>query len=491
MTLKALISEAMSSGSLEGLPNKHFIHGEFVSSADGRLLDSVDPGTGRIHTNFARGDAQDVDRAVKSASLAFPVWRNIKPADRGRILLNMSQLLSAHKDRLAVVETLDSGKPIQEAIGDINGAIRTFEFYAGACDKIHGDVFPLPTEYLSYSLLEPVGIAAQIIPWNFPISTTARGIAPALAAGCCVVAKPAEQTPITALMMAELLSAAGLPDGVFNVVTGLGKEAGSALVSHPEINHVTFTGSVPTGIGVMKAAADNITRVVLELGGKSPIVIFKDADLDQAANGVMEAIFENAGQICSAGSRLLIDKSVQYEFLSILTARIRKMQLGHGLTSPDMGPVNSQAQLDKIEAYLWNAKSRGLEVLIGGNRADTEQGYFFEPTILNNVPADDVTVLEEIFGPILVTQPFDTLEEAISLSNGTDFALVAGLYTKDLSTALQFANKVDAGQVFVNEYFTGGVEVPFGGNKKSGFGREKGMEALKTYSKQKSVTIRL
>ena len=492
--LNDLIKEAMETGSLKGLPDKHFIHGKFVSSADGTMLESIDPATGKTHAQFARGKAEDVDRAVKSAALALPQWRETAPANRGRILRAMTQLMETHKNRLAGAETLDSGKPVQESLGDIDGAIRAFEFYAGACDKIQGDVFPLPRDYLSYSLQEPIGIAAQIIPWNFPISTTARGVAPALAAGCSVVAKPAEQTPITALMMAELLSEAGLPDGVFNVITGLGDEAGSALVSHPDVNHITFTGSVPTGVNVMKSAADNVTRVVLELGGKSPVAIFKDADLEQAANGVMEGIFENAGQICSAGSRLLLDKSIQYEFLSILTERVKNMRLGHGLTKPDMGPINSQAQLEKIETYLWNAKSRGLDIVTGGNRTSdpkTGPGYFFEPTIINNVPADDVTVLEEIFGPVLVVQPFGTLDEAISLANGTDFALVAGIYTSNLSVAMRFARDVDAGQVFVNEYFAGGIEVPFGGNKKSGFGREKGLEALKTYSKQKSVTIRL
>jgi len=476
------------------LPEGHFIDGEFRSSRSGRLMQSEDPGRGEAFASFARGDADDVADAVSSSRRAFTAWRRTPPAERGRILARTAELIRRNTERLAIAECLDSGKPIGEARGDVSGAIRTFEYYAGACDKLEGSVFPLPTNYVGFSHYEPVGVTAHIIPWNFPISTAARGMAPALAAGCTVVAKPAEQTPFTALLLAELLAEAGLPAGVCNVITGTGAEAGAPLVAHTGIDHVTFTGSVATGSSVMRACAENVTRSVMELGGKSPVVVLNDCNFDSTIANVAGAIFEHAGQICSAGSRLVIEAGIHDRFVEALGKKASALSLGHGLRSPDMGPVSSAAQRDKILGFLDRARERGAEFICGG-KASTDpeagKGYFIEPTIVANRPEDDELVQEEIFGPVLTIQKADDAEHALHLANCTRFGLVAGVFTSDFSKAHQLARDIDAGQVYINEYFAGGIEVPFGGNKQSGFGREKGLEGLKSYCKVKSIAARI
>jgi aldehyde dehydrogenase (NAD+)/betaine-aldehyde dehydrogenase len=336
-------------------------------------------------------------------------------------------------------------------------------------------------------------VTAQIIPWNYPISTAARGIAPALAAGCTVVAKPAEQTPFTALLLAEILKRAGLPDGVCNVVTGTGAEVGAPLAAHPGVDHITFTGSVATGIGVMKAAADNVTRVVLELGGKSPVIVLADCERERALDGVMGAIFENAGQICSAGSRLIIERSLHDDFVADLCRRAESLTLGHGLRNPQMGPVNSAAQLGRVAGFVERARRRGVAIATGGSETvdpQTGRGWFYRPTIAIGCAADDELVQEEIFGPVLTVQIAEDAAHALALANDSQYALVAGVYTNNFSAAHHLAQRLDAGQVYINEYFAGGIEVPFGGNKKSGFGREKGLEGLLSYCRTKSVAAR-
>lgn len=490
-----LLDQAMRAGTLPGLPEGLYLDGSFQPAHAGRRMESFDPGKGEAFASFARGGADDVDAAVASAAHAFKtVWRDTAPAERGRILARAAQLILAEGERLAIAECLDSGKRLSEAEGDVRGAARAFEYYAGACDKLEGRSFPLGPDYLGYSLAEPVGVAAHVIPWNYPLSTAARGLAPALAAGCTVVAKPAEQTPFTALMLADILSRAGLPAGVCNVVTGTGAEAGAPLVAHPQVDHITFTGSVATGKNVMKSAADHVTRVVLELGGKSPVIVLDDCDREQALDGVMGAIFENAGQICSAGSRLVLQRGIAEGFLEELVARTRRLALGHGLRNPDMGPVNSAGHLARIAGFMDRAKSRGAQILTGGSTAvdpQTGKGWFFEPTIVADRPASDELVQEEIFGPVLTVQLADDADHALELANGTPFGLVAGIYTRDHGTAHRLARRIDAGQVFINEYFAGGIEVPFGGNKLSGFGREKGLEGLLGYCRTKSVAAKL
>ena len=489
-----LISEIRATGTIAGLPSGHFIDGRLAPPAAGRTMDSFDPGRGRPFASFAAGDAEDVQRAVDAARRSFKSWGRSKPADRGRILQRAAALLRERAAQFAVVESLDSGKRLVEADGDVAGVVRAFEYYAGAADKLHGDSIPLGPDYVGLTVEEPVGVAAQIIPWNYPISTAARGIAPALAAGCAIVAKPAEQTPFTALMLAQLFSEAGLPDGVLNVVTGTGADAGAPLVANPGIDHITFTGSVPTGIRVMHAAADNVTRLVLELGGKSPLAVFADCDLDSAIEGILGAIYENAGQICSAGSRLIVERSIAADVTQRLAERASAMRIGHGLDDVDIGPVNSAVQLALIARRVDAAKAAGNTVLAGGAIIPPEQasgGWFYQPTIISAQSVSDPLVQEEIFGPVLTVQQVDDLDEAIAAANATSYALVAGIYTRDLSKAWRFAREVDAGQVYINEYFAGGVEVPFGGNKKSGFGREKGMNALRSYCKLKSIVARI
>jgi len=493
--LPTLVAQAEATGTLPDLPDRHWIGGRWASASANTRMPTHDPGTGAAFAEFAAGDADDVDAAVAAARAALNgPWRQALPAERGRILLRAAALIRANADRLAVVEALDSGKRLVEAQGDVAGAARTFEYYAGACDKIQGATIPLGQDYFAYTIDEPVGVAAQIVPWNYPLATTARGLAPALAAGCTVVMKPAEQTPLTALLLAELLAQAGLPAGVCNVVTGTGSGVGAPLVAHPGIDHITFTGSVATGIDVMKRAADHVTRVVLELGGKSPVVVLADCDPERALESVYGAIFENAGQICSAGSRLVIHRSIHDAFVERLAVRARAMTLGHGLRNADLGPVNSAAQLARIAGHVDRARARGIDVRTGGEtRHDplTGNGWFYAPTILDDVPLYDEAVQQEIFGPVLCVQVFDDLDEAVALANGTPYALVAGVFTRDFGNAHRLARAIDAGQVYVNEYFAGGIEVPFGGNRRSGFGREKGLDAVRSYCKVKSVAARL
>jgi aldehyde dehydrogenase (NAD+)/betaine-aldehyde dehydrogenase len=341
---------------------------------------------------------------------------------------------------------------------------------------------------------EPVGVTAHIIPWNFPLVTTARGIAPALACGCTAVVKPAEQTPLTAIMLADILERAGLPKGVYNVVTGYGEEAGAPLVGHPDVSHITFTGSVETGKLVMKSAANHIASVTLELGGKSPIVVLADADIGAAVQGTLKAIYSNAGQVCSAGSRLVVERRVHDAMLAKLSQAAAGLKLGHGLDDPDLGPLISEEQLDKVAGYVANARQRGLEIVVGGERASVPGligGWFYTATIIDAASASDPVVQEEIFGPVLTVQVADSAEEALVLANGTAYGLVAGIYTRDIGRALCLARDLEAGQVFINQFFAGGVETPFGGVKQSGFGREKGLDALNSYYRVKCVTARI
>lgn len=492
MTVKHLVSQYIDTGTLPNLPKDHYIDGAFCPSLSGNALESFDPGTGQALGSFAAGDAEDVTRAVDAAQRGFDVWRRTSPAQRCAILNNAARLLRDEADYLAVVECLDSGKTLAEAAGDIAGTARLFEYYAGAADKLDGRSVNLGNDNAAFTLREPVGITAHIIPWNYPTSTLARGIAPALAAGCSAVVKPAETTPFTALLVADLLTRAGLPDGVVNVVTGTGQDAGAPLVTDPRVRHVTFTGSVSTGVGVMRAIAPNVTGLTLELGGKSPLVACADADVDAVVDGAFGAIFSNAGQICSAGSRLVVHRSLHAEVRDRLIAKAEAMQIGHGLRDPEMGAVNSQHHQQQIAQHVDLARQSSVDIVTGGRPTvdpKTGKGWFFEPTILDAVPADAAAIQQEIFGPVLAIQVFDDEAEALQLANGTEFALAAGIYTRDISTALRLAREIDAGQVTVNDYWAGGIELPFGGNRKSGFGREKGLEGLDAYLRAKAITL--
>ncbi len=403
MDLQSLADAAQRTGTLPNLPTQHFIDGHWCASADGGEMDSLDPGTGKAFLSFAAGGAAEVDAAVDAARRALNgPWSRLKPGDRAHLLRAVAHGLRAQADLLAVAETLDSGKRLVEAQGDVRSAAACFDYYAGACDKFHGDTIPLGPDYLAYTVHEPIGVTAHVIPWNYPLSTAARGIAPALAAGCTVVAKPAEQTPLTALLLAEIIHASEIPAGVVNVVTGTGSKAGASLVGHAGVDHVTFTGSVATGVNVMHNAADQTTRLLLELGGKSPLLVLADADIERAVEGVMEGIFENAGQICSAASRLVIDRRIHAAFMERLLERTQALTLGHGLRNAGMGPLNSAPHLQKVAGFLDRARSRDARILCGGHRTTDPQtglGWFFEPTIVDDLRADDELVQEEIFGP--------------------------------------------------------------------------------------------
>lgn len=491
MTVQDIANDYLSTGKLEALPEGHFIGGKATPASD-RKMASFDPGRAEAFAEFSLGGDNDMDRAIDAAETAARHWRQVTPGERCRILNAVARLFREHADRLAVIEVVDSGKTLAEAQGDVQSSARLFEYYAGAADKLDGRSVNLGPAHTAFTVREPVGVTGHIIPWNYPTSTFARGVAPALAAGCSVVAKPAETTPFTALVMAELLAEAGVPDGLVNVVTGLGSDVGAKMARDPRIKQLTFTGSVTTGVNVAQMAAPNVTRLTLELGGKSPLIAFEDADPESVAEGAYWAIFSNSGQICSAGSRLILHRSLRDEVLARLTDKATGIRTGHGLGAPDMGAINSELHLSRIKAHVDAARARGASILTGGDvttDGETGKGWFFQPTIIADLGPDDPAVQEEIFGPVLSVQTFDTEDEAIRLANGTEFGLIASVYTRDVGRAMRVAGAMDCGQVSINDYWAGGLELPFGGNKKSGYGREKGWEGLDAYTKVKSITI--
>jgi aldehyde dehydrogenase (NAD+) len=477
---------------VEGL----IIDGQRVNASDGQTFDVYDPSSGDVLASVAKATAGDVSRAVQAAhdALASKAWGGILPAERGRIMLRIAQAIRDRAEELATLESRDNGKPLRQARTDVQVASRYFEFFGGVADKIMGQTIPLGPGFLDYTVREPIGVSAQIVPWNYPIQIGARGVAPALAAGCAVVLKPSSEAPMTALRLGEIALACGLPAGALNVVPGTGSEAGVALASHPDINQLTFTGSVDVGIAVAKMAADHVVPVVMELGGKSPNIVFADADLDLTVQGVANAIFQNAGQTCSAGSRLLVERKAHDGLVARLAARAREMRVGPGVSDPDMGPIISRRQLETIEGYVKIAKSEGAEVVAGGERPtgpSLGRGFYYTPTLLDRVAPNMRVAQEEIFGPVLAILVFDDLEEAVALANRSQYGLVAGVWTRDINTAMAVSSRIKAGQVYVNTYGAGGgVELPFGGYKKSGYGREKGLESLVSYTQVKNVCVK-
>jgi acyl-CoA reductase-like NAD-dependent aldehyde dehydrogenase len=472
------------------------LNGERTQASDGQTFDVYDPSSGDVLATVAKATKADVDRAVSAArdALESKDWGGMLPAERGRIMIRIAQALRDRQEELATLESRDNGKPLRQARTDVQVAARYFEFFAGVADKIMGNTIPLGPGFLDLTLREPIGVSAQIVPWNYPIQIGARGVAPALAAGCAVVLKPSSEAPMTALRLGEIALACGLPAGVLNVVPGTGSEAGTALASHPGINQLTFTGSVDVGVQVAKMAAENVVPVVMELGGKSPNVVFADADFDLAAQGVANAIFQNAGQTCSAGSRLLVERSAHDAFVERLAQRATAMRLGPGVSDPDMGPIISKRQLETIERYVSIGKDEGAGVAAGGRRpADPAlgRGFYFEPTLLDRVSPEMRVAQEEIFGPVLAIMTFEDIDEAARLANRSQYGLVAGIWTRDINKAMALASAIKSGQVFINTYGAGGgVELPFGGYKKSGYGREKGLESLASYTQVKNVCIK-
>lgn len=475
------------------LPSQMYIGGAHVDAASGQRLDTLDPGTGAVIGSVPAGGDADIDTAVANAKTALKgPWADMTPRDRGRMLWAIGEAIRENAERFALVETLDQGKPLNEARGSIQRTADYFCYYAGMVDKLQGETIPLGNRKTCFTLLEPIGVTGHIVPWNVPVSMIARGIAPALACGNTAVVKPAEDTPLSAILLAELMVETGLPPGVLNLVTGYGEVAGAALAAHKDVGHVTFTGSVQTGKAVMTAAAGHLASVTLELGGKSPHLILKDADLDKVVPNALAGVYRNAGQICSAGTRLLAEEAICDELTERLVEGARNMTVGHGLDNPDMGPLISNRQLQTVTGYVERAKDRGIEFLTGGNAAviaGCEGGYYFEPTVAAQVPASDELAQEEVFGPVLAVMRVDSLEDAIKIANSTAYGLAAGIHTQDISKAMTFARQVEAGQVFINGYHSAGDTVPFGGFKQSGIGREKGLAALANYCETKAVTI--
>lgn len=467
----------------------HLIAGDQRSSSNKKCFTDFNPATGEPITKIDTGTKSDVDIAVKTAREAYSQWRDTDPDDRGRRIRQVADLIRKQKDELALLECLDQGKPLSQAELDMEGAAYYFEYYAGIADKIEGKSIPIGSNQVDYTIREPFGVSAQIIPWNFPANIFARGVAPALAAGNTVVVKPAPTTPLSALFLAELCHEAGIPGSVVNVVNG-GGETGSLITSHEDVDTVTFTGSVETGIQVMKSAAENITDVTLELGGKNPAIIYPDADIDKAVNEIEQGIFTNAGQICSAADRALVHRSVYHEFMDEIVDVAESYELGPGQENPDMGPLNSHSHLQKVMNYVDIGRREGAKVATGGNVLDRE-GHFIEPTVFMNVSHDMRIAREEIFGPVLVVLPFDNETDEIKIANDTEYGLTAGVFTDDLRRAHQVAKQLKAGNVYINQWFGDTNQTPFGGYEKSGIGREKGLEALDSYLQSKNIAIDL
>ena len=470
-------------------PSKCFIGGQWLPPAGGDYLPVENPSDGTQIGRIPRGTATDIDAAVAAARAALTgVWGKTPAAERGRILARIGRAVLERADDLAHIEAMDVGKPLKQAKADALALARYMEFYGGACDKIMGETIPYLDGYTVYTLREPHGVTGHIIPWNYPMQVLGRSVGGALAMGNTCVLKPAEEACLTAIAFAAICKDAGLPDGVLNVVPGLGEEAGAALTAHPAVNHISFTGSVPVGQIIQRAAADNIVPVTLELGGKSPQLVFADADLDRALPFLVNAGIQNAGQTCSASSRILVDRKVHDQLLTRMAERYRALRVGPAVADLDLGPMVSERQKEIVGGFLGDLG--GAEIAARGT-VDSDApggGHYLAPTLLSGVAPDNRLAQDEIFGPVQVVIPFDSEAEAIAIANGTDFGLVAGIWTADGGRQMRLAKAIRSGQVFINNYGAGGgVELPFGGTGKSGYGREKGMEALYGFSVLKTV----
>jgi phenylacetaldehyde dehydrogenase len=492
MTVTTEVS--MTTRDFVGTTRRMLIDGQWVEAASGKTFVTTDPATEQEITHVAQGEAEDIDRAVAAARRAFEEgpWRTITPSARGQIIWRLADLLEKHADEFAELEALDNGKPLSVArTADVPLAVDHFRYMAGWATKIEGNTIPIsvPSTF-ACTLLEPVGVVGQVIPWNFPLLMAAWKLGPALATGCTVVLKPAEQTPLSALRLGELFQEAGLPDGVLNIVTGFG-DAGARLAAHPGVDKVAFTGSTEVGKLVVRAAAGNLKKVSLELGGKAPLIIYRDADIENAIANAATAAFFNHGQCCTAGSRLYVEHDIYDDVVTGIAEQAGKIKVAPAFDpGSQMGPLISGEQFERVNGYLAAGFAGGATALAGGGRRG-DKGYFIEPTVLTNVSQDMTIVREEIFGPVLPAMPFDDPREIAAAANDTNYGLAAGVWTRDISKALKTAEMVRAGTVWVNTYHVYDAALPFGGYKESGWGREMGHQVLSNYLESKSVVVGL
>jgi len=478
-------------------PYQLLIDGKWTDAVSGKVFATHNPATGDHVADVAEADAEDVDVAVAAARRAFEdgPWPRMDAAERGRLLLQVAEKIRAKGDELARMETLDNGKAIRETRAQVNASADYFEYYGGWADKMEGHVVPVRGRFHTYTVMEPIGVCGQIIPWNSPLPQAAQKLAPALAAGCTMILKPAEQTPVTALVLGEILLEAGLPEGVVNILPGFGPTAGASLASHAGVDKVAFTGEVATGQEILRASIDNLTKVTLELGGKAPNIVCEDADLDAAAKGILFGIFAGAGQYCDAGPRLFVHREIRDALMDKLLAMTREIRVGDPLNpATQVGSLTTQGQFEKVVRYVEIGQQEGAELVAGGSPPDDPDlagGYFYLPTIFDRVAPDMRVAREEIFGPVLSVLEFADDDQLVADANGTVYGLAAGLWTEDMRRALTLAERLKAGTVWINTFRQTQISAPFGGYKMSGIGREKGLSGLKEYCEEKTVWVDL